>query len=874
MYGLRRSGSTTSLASMAGDRKFNSGGGGGAIKLELDFQRPSASDKKTAGKVNILVREARKLQAQDPYVKLYLSIDGKDQKGTKQKTKVVKKSTDPVFEDRFVYFLDKKKTKINNNNRVQVTIWDAKAGLKHNECIGGLSFSLEELSETDKVIGWYSLMPEVDGRICNEFLTDAEDIDPTLIPGPSAPPQLQSKPSKREKKDKKASKKDKEKEKVIPVPQPEPVIEDLDEVANRFASRFERSPKLERKALPEPQPSSLSQEQKIPDEESEEEEPVIPTPQQPEPEEAEEEEEEEELPEVPITSPSPAKVQQEGRQEEVTREEEATEEDPSPVEPVSSLSSAISTEEVNTEPFKKKKNRRGSRQLPQPGSKSDTTPLPSDSQEPDIETSQEEPVQPPPPQQQQQEPQPEPPAASIPVREPTSEGVLAKQVRATLGTRGGSGKSSNSGAISKASSQESQSRTVSEDPILQPSTNLKRTNSMNSLISVAESNVISGNAEGELQLYMYYEPMNKDSKAAGLLHVSVNEGRDLATKEPYVKMYLSKNNVNIKNTKQKTKSKKTKNPVFQERFVFKILKSMSLDEKHRLQIMVWDHARARANECMGGMSFTLMDIASTSRINGWFRVLPYREGRSNHLAVMNGSSPNVGRKEYGNLGNGAASIDTGSIGSGRSGSENLSGPIGLPPVPALKSMETPSATPVATPVARKSSRGITSVLLSGKVTKKEAEKLNVQLQEAQEREEMHIREKGELHEKLNQLRQEMKETNQLESNMLKLRVQLSDATKELQAVEHIKKENEDLKEQVEDLTVRIEHLNDFVKLHTDDANRHTEEKVKLRDALSDQRDENRGLRNFIGMLQDELLKSNPKAFQKILAMYSSQLESE
>eukprot|EP00039_Didymoeca_costata_P033183 m.41077 g.41077 ORF g.41077 m.41077 type:complete len:117 (+) comp9737_c0_seq1:2610-2960(+) len=111
----------------------------------------------------------------------------------------------------------------------------------------------------------------------------------------------------------------------------------------------------------------------------------------------------------------------------------------------------------------------------------------------------------------------------------------------------------------------------------------------------------------------------------------------------------------------------------------------------------------------------------------------------------------------------------------------------------------------------------------------------------------------------------------MESQVLKLKVQVSECQEELKQFDQIKRENEELKEEVEDLNVRIERLNDFVKLHTDDANRHTEEKVKLRDALSDNRDENQSLRNFISILQKELLQANPKAFQRAVGLYSQSL---
>ena len=34
----------------------------------------------------------------------------------------------------------------------------------------------------------------------------------------------------------------------------------------------------------------------------------------------------------------------------------------------------------------------------------------------------------------------------------------------------------------------------------------------------------------------------------------------------------------------------------------------------------------KANEVMGGMSFSLLDFKRSPRINGWFKLLPYKEG--------------------------------------------------------------------------------------------------------------------------------------------------------------------------------------------------------------------------------------------------------
>ena len=49
----------------------------------------------------------------------YLSADGKDIKGTKQKTKPHKKGATPLYEERFVYYL-KPGTPLDQDHRLQV----------------------------------------------------------------------------------------------------------------------------------------------------------------------------------------------------------------------------------------------------------------------------------------------------------------------------------------------------------------------------------------------------------------------------------------------------------------------------------------------------------------------------------------------------------------------------------------------------------------------------------------------------------------------------------------------------------------------------------------------------------------------------------
>lgn len=96
-----------------------------------------------------------------------------------------------------------------------------------------------------------------------------------------------------------------------------------------------------------------------------------------------------------------------------------------------------------------------------------------------------------------------------------------------------------------------------------------------------------------------------------MFQVTINEGRGLEAKEPYVKLYLSRDGDNIRGTKQKTKiqrKSKDKNPLFQEKFTYKLTSKTPLDDTScRLQLAVWDQKRTKHNECTGGMSFRYID---------------------------------------------------------------------------------------------------------------------------------------------------------------------------------------------------------------------------------------------------------------------------
>jgi hypothetical protein len=157
-----------------------------------------------------------------------------------------------------------------------------------------------------------------------------------------------------------------------------------------------------------------------------------------------------------------------------------------------------------------------------------------------------------------------------------------------------------------------------------------RSDSMSSLVSVAPGNCTSRDTvSGLIRVTVRYDH-HASKRSAGVLRVTVHEAMNLQTSQPYVKIYMSRRGVDFKQSKRKTKNRKGNNPVFGDEFEFLVASERELEEDRRLQISVWDHARLKANECTGGLSFSLLEIASTSVCEGWFKLLPTSQGRERH----------------------------------------------------------------------------------------------------------------------------------------------------------------------------------------------------------------------------------------------------
>eukprot|EP00035_Acanthoeca_spectabilis_P004411 m.103019 g.103019 ORF g.103019 m.103019 type:complete len:979 (+) comp12563_c0_seq3:193-3129(+) len=970
---LKRADSTQSLASLAGDRKFNKSGGGGALKLDIRFAPPGPKEK-SKGAIHIKVEEGKQLSTTDPYVKLYLSKDGKDVKGTKQKTKAIHKRDSPVYGERFVYHL-KSKVVLDETSRIQITVWSDGGKLGKNDCVGGMSFTLAELVKADK-IGWFGLLPEWQGREKHQFLSSDVDLDPLLIPEPHVGPPPSPTPSLKRQSSRKMSRKEKKADKAkagsgsdavsgggydlpdSPVSMEPPSTAGGTTVSTHdtaipptlaapdsdaLASKFKKSPSMIRRAAQEapaepsqPPPQSHSQ-------------PTQPAP-------------------TPVTAAAPSRSTEEGglgaraesrrsyRQADDALPPPPTDEDlpPTPQESplkalgdtprqpssdslaedlppgrltrsnseVSLLSVAqadvVSADVVAGQVFLEIKTKDRTTAKPvisirvvgaqhlamrEPYVKLYLSKLGSDVKSTKKKTKRYKKDK----LAEVCNPQYHEDfeyamtlsyrplenyrvqvsvwdharrhanicngGFSFAVQElfdrgtlsgwysllPYSEGRTRYEVY-TQETPSAMDQSVNvppimpPAAPAPAPSVASTKDEGAAAPVARPSKRagrklpkpanpgLTRTDSEESITSVMSAAITSGTVHGDLHLYLKYQPVTDGKKGVyGKVEVTVNEGRDLAASDPYVKLYLSKDGSNIKSTKKKTRvQKKSKSPVFQETFEYDLNDKTPL-EAVRVQITVWDHSRAKANECTGHMSFALTELARTTRTSGWFKLLPYKEGRvTNEPCAGRGSDP------------------------------------GVLAVEQPSSSGTDFSLPAATAAAPTADADKTSLKSSGssksgkkKESKKESKKgTKKNVAELQKRDEDHVREKANLHEKIQTYREQVEQMAALQARNLRLQNDLADAKA---SYERLESEKVELEDRVDELTTQNKRLNEFIILHKDDAEQRRDEIVVLRDCLGDQKDENVGLRSFITELQTELLKIDRKAFARALAAHQSSM---
>ncbi|XP_033099202.1 phosphatidylinositol 4-phosphate 3-kinase C2 domain-containing subunit beta-like isoform X2 [Anneissia japonica] len=129
------------------DRKFVPGQVGGQVKLSVHYKNNA---------LFVMIMHAKDLLSPDgtepdPYVKTYLLPD--DQKLTKRKTKIVKKSFNPTFNEMLVLNMPWNDVL---QRTLQLTVWNSDY-LKENTFMGGVNIPLESLDLSQEIVKWYSL---------------------------------------------------------------------------------------------------------------------------------------------------------------------------------------------------------------------------------------------------------------------------------------------------------------------------------------------------------------------------------------------------------------------------------------------------------------------------------------------------------------------------------------------------------------------------------------------------------------------------------------------------------------------------------------------------------------------------------------------
>lgn len=130
----------------------------GNIEIEIKF---------TPGNLTVKIIQARDLLAcdlngySDPYVKAYLLPDAS--KATKHKTKTVKKSLNPEWNEDFHFKLTN--DMVRENRRLHLTVWDWDR-LTANDFMGGMMLELSDImSGTKQTSGWFKLLDQEQGKL-------------------------------------------------------------------------------------------------------------------------------------------------------------------------------------------------------------------------------------------------------------------------------------------------------------------------------------------------------------------------------------------------------------------------------------------------------------------------------------------------------------------------------------------------------------------------------------------------------------------------------------------------------------------------------------------------------------------------------------
>eukprot|EP00049_Salpingoeca_infusionum_P013992 m.260774 g.260774 ORF g.260774 m.260774 type:complete len:1226 (+) comp15565_c1_seq8:214-3891(+) len=367
-----------------------------------------------------------------------------------------------------------------------------------------------------------------------------------------------------------------------------------------------------------------------------------------------------------------------------------------------------------------------------------------------------------------------------------------------------------------------------------------RAGSYGSLISTVSGVITSADSvQGQVCLNMFFSPAETDAgRTLGHIDITVNAARNLSAEACYVKLYLSEGNVNVRSSKHKTKTQRgTRSPVFEQSFKIAIPNTMRLDTEARLQVTVWDYSRLKTNECLGGLSFSLQELASTTTISGWFGLLPYGEGRKRHEDAESASSatqsPSLTRKRSQPtmpLRRSVDDLDDGDDGDDGIGAAHTS--AGTIP----HAIEGKGSKP-------KHKRVLLAV--GSKALQREIQVLQQQLDEAHVVNERHVSEKAELEAKLQTLRDQAKGKGELKRKSALQQQENEELRARVATLPQLIREKDDVEEE-------CRRMQQMIELMQRDARSHRDTISTLRDKVDDLHDEVEILRKWKAAMLAEL----------------------